>query len=100
MRIERIAKGHPMGFRRRFLQYLLYRTLRPSCEIFIFCPMPQRLEDRIKELCAQAVETPASPQLDEILQQLKTALGEHTGRIRKMAAEFPAPIKRRSTDKN
>jgi len=34
--------------------------------------MPKRLEDRIKDLGAKAVETPASPQLDEIFRQLQS----------------------------
>ncbi|GEM_PF-6408931 len=39
--------------------------------------MSQRLDDRIKELCAKAVATPESPELEEILQQLQKALHEH-----------------------
>jgi hypothetical protein len=60
--------------------------------------MPKRLEDRIKDLCAKAVETPASPQLDEILQQLQAALSEHAQKMRKMVAAFPARPTRRSGD--
>jgi hypothetical protein len=51
--------------------------------------MFQRLEDRIKELCHEAAATPQSPELDEILQDLKAALAEHTRRMRKLAAGFP-----------
>ena len=36
--------------------------------------MSQRLEDRIKELCAKAVVTPESPELNAILKQLHAAL--------------------------
>jgi hypothetical protein len=43
------------------------------------------MEDRIKDLCAKAVETPASPQLGKIFRQLQSALSEHTQRMRKMA---------------
>ena len=50
--------------------------------------MPQQLEDRIKDLCAKAVETPASPQLNEILMQLQASLSEHTQRMRKMVVGF------------
>jgi hypothetical protein len=47
-----------------------------------------RLEDRIKELCAKATATPESPDLNEIFQQLKAALSEHTQRTRKGLAEL------------
>jgi hypothetical protein len=62
-------------------------------------PMLKRLEDRIKDLCAKVVETPASPQLD-ILEQLQAALSEHTQRMRmrKMVAVFPTLPMRRSDD--
>jgi hypothetical protein len=62
--------------------------------------MPKRLEDRIKDLGAKAVETPASPQLDEIFRQLQSALSEHTQRMRKMAAAFPSQPARRSGDRD
>jgi hypothetical protein len=58
--------------------------------------MPQQLEDRIKNLCAKAVETPAFPHLDNILTQLQAALSEHTQRIRKMVVAFPARTRRSS----
>jgi hypothetical protein len=51
--------------------------------------MPQRLDDRIRELCAKAVATPESPQLDEILRQLQQALHEHAKRLREMVAYYP-----------
>jgi hypothetical protein len=62
--------------------------------------MPQRLDDRIKELCAKAVATPASPELEEILQQLQDALHEHTERIRKMLSHYPNRPERRSRTKD
>jgi hypothetical protein len=48
--------------------------------------MSQRLEDRIKELCAKALSTPESPELNEVLKQLQDALHEHTNRLRDMIA--------------
>jgi hypothetical protein len=60
--------------------------------------MPQRLDDRIKELCAKAITTPPSPQLDEILTELKSSLHEHTERMRKAAANYRARHERRSKD--
>jgi uncharacterized coiled-coil protein SlyX len=62
--------------------------------------MFQRLEDRIKELCVKAAATPQSPELSEVLQQLKAALAEHTQRMRKLVAGFPGTVRseRRSTD--
>jgi hypothetical protein len=55
--------------------------------------MRQRLDDRIKDLCAKAVATPQSPELNEILQELQAALAEHTRRLRKLVADFPARAK-------
>jgi uncharacterized coiled-coil protein SlyX len=61
--------------------------------------MSQRLDDRIKELCVKAAATPDSPELNEILQQLKAALAEHTLRMRNLVAAFPRAVRpeRRST---
>jgi len=57
--------------------------------------MPEQpIDDRIKELCAKAVATPPSPELEEILSQLQTALREHTERMRKMTASFRARTER------
>jgi hypothetical protein len=39
--------------------------------------MTQRLDDRIRELCASAVAAPQSPELEEILQQLRDAIREY-----------------------
>jgi uncharacterized coiled-coil protein SlyX len=50
--------------------------------------MNPRLEDRIRELCAKAVALPESEELNEVLAELKSALSEHTERIRKMASEI------------
>jgi len=45
----------------------------------------RRLEDRIRELCAQAL-TAQAPELDPILSALQSALREHNQRLRKLAA--------------
>jgi hypothetical protein len=59
--------------------------------------MSPRLEDRIKQLCAKAVTTPESPELNEILKQLQSALHEHTERLRGIVAARHIPEERRST---
>jgi hypothetical protein len=60
--------------------------------------MTQTLEDRIKELCAKAVTTPASPELEEILAELKGALREHTEGLRKITSNYLARQERRSKE--
>jgi hypothetical protein len=58
--------------------------------------MFQRLEDRIKQLCAKALSTPESPELNEVLKQLQDALHEHTDRLRDMVASRRIRTERRS----
>ena len=58
--------------------------------------MFQRLEDRIKQLCAKALSTPESPELNEVLKQLQDALHEHTNRLRDMAGSRQIRTERRS----
>jgi hypothetical protein len=60
--------------------------------------MKRRLEDRIRELCAEVVTTPEAPEWNEILQQLTAALHEHTRRMRKLIAELPVRTERRSSN--
>jgi hypothetical protein len=45
----------------------------------------RRLEDRIRELCAEAVMA-RGPELGPILSKLRSALQEHNERLRKTAA--------------
>jgi len=60
--------------------------------------MLRRLDDRIKDLCAKAVATRESPELDEILRQLQKALREHSKRTRDWMSNYPAShLERRST---
>jgi uncharacterized coiled-coil protein SlyX len=50
--------------------------------------MPNQLENRIKELCAKAIELPdSSPELNEVIKELQAVLHQHTSGIRKMAAD-------------
>jgi len=63
------------------------------CAFLSLWPMFQRLEDRIKELCHEAAATPQSPELEQILHNLKAALAEHTRRMRKLAAGFPVMVR-------
>jgi hypothetical protein len=44
--------------------------------------MKRRLEDRILDLCAEAVATPEGPKLETIMRQLNQALLEHNRRAR------------------
>jgi hypothetical protein len=79
------------------LQKVPYRTLRPSVRGYQFSsgPMDRRLTDRIKELCAKAVSLPESPELNEVLRELNSALSEHTRRLRAMAADSRFPTRRK-----
>ena len=59
--------------------------------------MSERLEDRIKQLCAKAISTPESPELNAILKEVQAALAEHSQRLRKMVFDgFPVHPERRS----
>ena len=60
--------------------------------------MNRRLEDRIRELCAKVLVNPSTPEWNEILRELSTALHEHTRRMRKLIAELPIRRERRSAD--
>jgi hypothetical protein len=93
----RAASSDPGG---PYSIYCIEPGVTPLALLVFLWPMPKRLEDRIKDLCAKAVGTPTSPQLDEVLQQLQSALSEHTQRIRKMVAAYPARPARRSDDRN
>lgn len=44
----------------------------------------RRLEDRIRELCAKALMA-SGPELASVLEDLKSALHEHTERLRQVA---------------
>jgi hypothetical protein len=55
----------------------------------------RRLEDRIRELCTQAVVTTESAELTEVIRQLREALREHAKRLRQLAAAKPPHPERR-----
>lgn len=57
--------------------------------------MFRRLEDRLRELCTQAVATTNLAEAELILQQLRAAIHEHIGRLRKLATKGPAHPERR-----
>ncbi len=48
---------------------------------------PRRLEDRIQDLARKAVAAQDSPELTDIIRELRAALREHADRLRKLAAE-------------
>ncbi len=52
---------------------------------FFRIDMRRRLDDRIRELCAEVVLAQGTDQLEPILSELKSALHEHIERLRKMA---------------
>src|SRR6266699_3987771 len=43
----------------------------------------RRLDDRIRELCQQAIAARSADELDTILAELRSALDEHSKRVRK-----------------
>ena len=58
----------------------------------------RRLEDRIRELCANAVSIPESAELAVAMEELKNALHEHADHLRSMAATRAASPQRRRSD--
>ncbi len=62
----------------------------------------RRLEDHIRDLCAQIIAAPES-ELEPVLSELKSALHEHSIKLRKLAAEKltgvePSPSDRRKEE--
>ena len=51
--------------------------------------MTSNLEDRIRELCSQAIQANDAQELNRILGELKLALHEHTERLRAMLSLYP-----------
>jgi len=58
--------------------------------------MERRLEDHIRKLCAEVVNTPDADDWEELVVELNTALREHIQRARKPLAEFAIQEDRRS----
>ena len=54
----------------------------------------RRLNDRILELCEQALITPAGSELNQIFRELHAALGEHNSRLRNTVLS-PVPNRRK-----
>jgi hypothetical protein len=54
--------------------------------------MSRRLDDRIRDLCANVVAAD-EPELEPKISELKSALREHTARLRKMVATKIAGLK-------
>jgi hypothetical protein len=46
----------------------------------------RRLEDRIRELCSKCVNAKDTAELEPAVEKLKTALRQHTSRLRELAA--------------
>lgn len=55
----------------------------------------RRLEDRIRNLCNDAINAADDAELNLIMERLKSALHEHAGRIRSMVAVPPTQHDRR-----
>ncbi len=55
----------------------------------------RRLEDRIRSLCARAIQTEGEEELRPLLNELRAALRDHVERIRKRFGDYPAAIERR-----
>jgi len=58
--------------------------------------MERRLEDQIRKLCSEVVNTPDADEWDEIILELNTALREHIRRAQKPLTEFAIQEERRS----
>jgi hypothetical protein len=54
-----------------------------------FVLMLRRLDDRIRALCAKAVQSKDPAEIHNILCQLRAALREHTQRLRRLAVNSP-----------
>jgi hypothetical protein len=66
-----------------YWKYCMASNVRAIGFSFIVASRP--LEDRIRQLCADAVAASASD-LEPVITELKVALHEHTERLRKLAA--------------
>jgi hypothetical protein len=61
--------------------------------------MNRRLEDRIRNLCAEVVSAPDTSEWNsKVLQQLTAALHEHARRMRRLIADLPLRTERRAAD--
>jgi hypothetical protein len=60
--------------------------------------MPRRLDDRIREMCADVVRAEGTD-VEPRFSDLKAALREHTGRLRKLAATKLAAARQQAPDR-
>jgi hypothetical protein len=60
--------------------------------------MSRRLDDRIRKLCADVVQAQENS-AEEVIEELKSALREHTARLRQMAAARLTAVKGQSPDR-
>jgi hypothetical protein len=67
-------------------------TIGPSGSLCL--SLNRRITDRVNVLCAKALTTPDSPELYEVLRLLRTAMREHTRRLRTMAANMAVADRR------
>lgn len=58
----------------------------------------RRLEDKIRGLCARAINAEGEEDLKPLLSELRDALRQHVERIRKRFADYPPPVERRVND--
>jgi len=54
----------------------------------------QRLDDRIRALCAKAVKSQGPTELHNIFSELRAAMKEHIKRLRRLAIDFPESQRR------
>jgi hypothetical protein len=62
--------------------------------------MHRRMEDRIRDLCEQAVGETDSAKLRGILLELRDALHRHIGHIRTKLSAYPVAVERRGRPYN
>lgn len=60
-------------------------TVSPTCHTAC---VPRELEDRIQQLCARIAATHNDEELYELCLELKQALNEHIGLLRKFVADL------------
>lgn len=68
------------------VRYARCRTVHLAKKKLGVCRVLRRLEDRIRELCGKVVAARDSDGFGPALSDLKSALQEHSERLRKMAA--------------
>ena len=62
--------------------------------------MRRRMEDKIRQLCEQAVAEKDPAKLRRTLIDLRDALHQHIGRIRTKLVDYPVALERRNRTKS